>query len=52
MGLAYATLSDGQKRMIYDQYGEEDPDNRGVGGVRRVGNVHFHGQEVSPEKRR
>lgn len=49
VGLAYATLSDGQKRAIYDRYGEEDPDNRGGGGARRAGNAHFHGQEVSPE---
>ena len=52
VGLAYGTLSDPQKRTIYDRYGEEDPDNRGGGG----GNMarHFrHGrggaQEVSPE---
>eukprot|EP00536_Pseudo-nitzschia_multiseries_P005673 jgi/Psemu1/191025/e_gw1.109.61.1 len=25
VGLAYATLSDSQKRTIYDRYGEEDP---------------------------
>lgn len=56
VGLAYATLSDPQKRTIYDRYGEEDPDNRGgggggggfPGGMRR-GNMHFNGQEVSPE---
>ena len=46
VGLAYATLSDAQKRRIYDMSGEEDPDNRG-GGVRRGPN--FHGQEVNPE---
>lgn len=53
VGLAYATLSDGQKRKIYDTYGEEDPDNRGGGmggGMRgRGGNMHFNGQEVNPE---
>mmetsp|Transcript_21210 Transcript_21210/g.43455 ORF Transcript_21210/g.43455 Transcript_21210/m.43455 type:complete len:461 (-) Transcript_21210:1592-2974(-) len=56
VGLAYATLSDPQKRTIYDRYGEEDPDNRGgggggggfPGGMRR-GNMHFNGQEVNPE---
>jgi DnaJ domain len=48
VGLAYATLSDPQKRSIYDRYGEEDPDNRGGGGH---GGVHFRrGQEVSPEE--
>ncbi|EED94489.1 predicted protein, partial [Thalassiosira pseudonana CCMP1335] len=25
VGLAYATLSDSQKRAIYDRYGDEDP---------------------------
>lgn len=53
VGLAYATLSDPQKRTIYDRYGEEDPDNRG-GGMRPGGGgggVHFRpGQEVSPEE--
>mmetsp|Transcript_5836 Transcript_5836/g.13528 ORF Transcript_5836/g.13528 Transcript_5836/m.13528 type:complete len:481 (+) Transcript_5836:114-1556(+) len=53
VGLAYATLSDPQKRTIYDRYGEEDPDNRGggMGGMRRgPGGVHFRpGQEVNPE---
>ncbi len=54
VGLAYATLSDPQKRTIYDRYGEEDPDNRGggMGGRRRGpgGGVHFRpGQEVNPE---
>eukprot|EP00339_Tiarina_fusa_P009948 CAMPEP_0117018842 /NCGR_PEP_ID=MMETSP0472-20121206/14526_1 /TAXON_ID=693140 ORGANISM="Tiarina fusus, Strain LIS" /NCGR_SAMPLE_ID=MMETSP0472 /ASSEMBLY_ACC=CAM_ASM_000603 /LENGTH=441 /DNA_ID=CAMNT_0004723623 /DNA_START=30 /DNA_END=1355 /DNA_ORIENTATION=- len=52
VGLAYATLSDTQKRNIYDRYGEEDPDNRG-GGMRPGGGgggVHFRpGQEVNPE---
>ena len=49
VGLAYATLSDPQKRTIYDRYGEEDPDNRGAaraGGM----NMHHRGQEVSPEE--
>mmetsp|Transcript_6434 Transcript_6434/g.9377 ORF Transcript_6434/g.9377 Transcript_6434/m.9377 type:complete len:435 (+) Transcript_6434:197-1501(+) len=50
VGLAYATLSDAQKRTIYDRYGEEDPDNRG-GGMRPGG---FPGRgggqgEMSPE---
>lgn len=55
LGLAYATLSDSQKRNIYDRYGEEDPDNRGGGGggggMRRGqgGGVHFQGQNVNPE---
>lgn len=52
VGLAYATLSDPQKRTIYDRYGDEDPDNRG-GGMRPGGGggVHFRpGQEVSPEE--
>jgi len=53
VGLAYATLSDTQKRTIYDRYGEEDPDNRGggMGGMGRgPGGVHFRpGQEVNPE---
>jgi DnaJ homolog subfamily B member 12 len=54
IGLAYATLSDDQKRAIYDRYGDEDPDNRGGGGGgfrpgRHGGGVHFNGQEVNPE---
>jgi DnaJ family protein B protein 12 len=51
VGLAYGTLSDSQKRTIYDQSGEEDPDNRG-GGMRPAGGggMHFRpGQEVNPE---
>ena len=49
VGLAYATLSDSQKRTIYDRYGDEDPDNRG-GGM-RGGGMHMRpGQEVSPEE--
>ena len=52
VGLAYGTLSDSQKRTIYDRYGDEDPDNTGGGGMRRgAGGVHFRpGQEVSPEE--
>jgi DnaJ family protein B protein 12 len=52
VGLAYATLSDPQKRTIYDRYGDEDPDNRGGGGAAaRAGGVHFRrGEEVSPEE--
>ena len=52
VGLAYGTLSDSQKRTIYDRYGDEDPDNTGGGGMRRgPGGVHFRpGQEVSPEE--
>lgn len=48
VGLAYATLSDSQKRTIYDRYGEEDPDNRG-GGMRPGGFHGRPGQEMSPE---
>jgi len=53
VGLAYATLSDSQKRAIYDRYGDEDPDNRG-GGARHGGGggrggVNFNGQDVNPE---
>lgn len=56
VGLAYATLSDSQKRTIYDRYGEEDPDNRGggggPGGMRGgfPGGVHFNGQAVDPDE--
>jgi len=50
VGLAYATLSDSEKRNIYDRYGEEDPDNRGGGGG---GGMHpgfrRNGREPSPE---
>mmetsp|Transcript_10205 Transcript_10205/g.10915 ORF Transcript_10205/g.10915 Transcript_10205/m.10915 type:complete len:457 (-) Transcript_10205:41-1411(-) len=57
VGLAYATISDPQKRTIYDRYGEEDPDNRGGGGGggrggfhRGPGGMNFRpGQEVNPE---
>ena len=52
VGLAYATLSDNQKRTIYDRYGDEDPDsNQGMraanpfGGRRGGGGAH----EMSPE---
>jgi curved DNA-binding protein CbpA len=47
--LAYATLSDPQKRTIYDRYGEEDPDNQMSGG----GGVHMRrggGPEMTPEE--
>jgi DnaJ homolog subfamily B member 12 len=54
VGLAYATLSDSQKRHIYDRYGEEDPDNRGGGGGgMRPGGMHMNGGgqgDVSPEE--
>lgn len=57
VGLAYATLSDTQKRTIYDRYGEEDPDSRGGGGGgvrpfgrRGGGGVHMHGQHVDPDE--
>mmetsp|Transcript_10442 Transcript_10442/g.29801 ORF Transcript_10442/g.29801 Transcript_10442/m.29801 type:complete len:459 (+) Transcript_10442:205-1581(+) len=53
VGLAYGTLSDPQKRTIYDRYGDEDPDNRGGGGMRPGGMNFRHGgrgQEVSPEE--
>lgn len=54
VGLAYATLSDPQKKAIYDRYGDEDPDNRGggSGGMRHrgAGGMQFRpGEEVSPE---
>jgi len=50
VGLAYGTLSDSQKRAIYDRYGDEDPDNRGS-AAGRPGGVHFrHGEEMSPEE--
>lgn len=51
VGLAYGTLSDRQKRSIYDQFGEEDPDNRGGGMRPGGGGPHFrHGPDVSPEE--
>lgn len=54
VGLAYATLSDPQKRTIYDRYGEEDPDNRGGGGGANMAR-HFRrggggGREPTPEE--
>lgn len=54
VGLAYATLSDPQKREIYDRYGEEDPDNRGGGGASNMAR-HFRrgggrGGEPTPEE--
>ena len=51
VGLAYATLSDSEKRAIYDRYGEEDPDNRGGGGARHAAGFPrgSNGQEMSPE---
>jgi len=50
VGLAYATLSDAEKRTIYDRYGEEDPDNRGGGARYAAGFPRgANGQEMSPE---
>lgn len=53
VGLAYATLSDPQKRQIYDRFGEEDPDQRGGGGGGHPGfrGAGFRGRngEPSPE---
>jgi len=48
VGLAYGTLSDARKRQIYDQYGDEDPDQNPAARnpFRRNG---FNQQEVSPE---
>lgn len=48
IGLAYNTLSDSQKRAIYDHTGDEDPDN--VGGSARGHGGMRPGQEVSPEE--
>lgn len=51
VGLAYGTLSEPEKRTIYDRYGDEDPDNRGGGMRPGGGGVQFRpGQEVSPEE--
>jgi len=53
LGLAYATLSDQQKRTIYDRYGDEDPDNVG-GAARGPGGMQYRrggaAQEVDPEE--
>jgi DnaJ family protein B protein 12 len=58
VNLAYATLSDAQKRTIYDRYGEEDPDNRGGGGAgaaanafrrQQGGGAGMNPQNMSPE---
>jgi curved DNA-binding protein CbpA len=53
VGLAYATLSDPQKRTIYDRYGEEDPDNQMSGGG-GGGGMHMRrgggGPEMTPEE--
>lgn len=50
VGLAYGTLSDSQKRTIYDTYGEEDPDNRGAATRGGGGGMQYRqGQDVSPE---
>jgi DnaJ homolog subfamily B member 12 len=55
IGLAYATLSDPEKRNIYDRFGDEDPDNRGGGAAaaRGPGGMHFRragAGEVDPEE--
>lgn len=51
VGLAYATLSDPEKRQIYDRFGEEDPDQRGGGGPGGGfrGGGFRRGGEPSPE---
>jgi DnaJ homolog subfamily B member 12 len=52
VSLAYATLSDVQKRNLYDRFGDEDPDeNRTPGRGGPGGGVHMRhgGQEMSPE---
>jgi DnaJ homolog subfamily B member 12 len=55
VGLAYATLSDVQKRTIYDRYGDEDPDNRGGGGGGGMARHFNHrgggaGRDPTPEE--
>jgi DnaJ homolog subfamily B member 12 len=54
IGLAYATLSDPEKRSLYDRFGDEDPDNRGgAAAARGPGGMHFRragGGEVDPEE--
>jgi DnaJ homolog subfamily B member 12 len=52
VSLAYATLSNVQKRNLYDRFGDEDPDeNRTPGRGGPGGGVHMRhgGQEMSPE---
>lgn len=49
VGMAYGTLSDSQKRQIYDQFGDEDPAQGGV-GMNRARRTHFNQQDVSPEE--
>jgi len=52
VGLAYATLSDPEKRQIYDRFGEEDPDQRGGGAAANpFRGAGFRGRrgEPSPE---
>jgi curved DNA-binding protein CbpA len=51
VSLAYATLSDEQKRTMYDRFGDEDPDENRPPGRGPGGGVHMRhgGQEMSPE---